>query len=424
MTMIDDFEFLNSEIWIKYTQERYVPLEDIKYRLEALADGNTDWETTKKKIKAYRKLNSIPLFIKTLDKKFWFFPSDCIQQKLNKIESLGTNIFERIDNQNNIKVEFLRDAAIEEAITSAIYEGANSTRAKAQELIASEKIPKNKDEWMLYNNYLAMKWIKGHAAKPVSKDLILTIHEIVTNQTLEGDDKNFQGKFRDDKVFIGTHQGVEFKKIEEALDESINVSIHNKRYMHGLVKGILLHYFIAYIHPFFDGNGRTARTLFYYKCIKNDLKFVELLSISAHLKRGKGNQYERAFNLVVENEYDITYFIDYCLDSLLAAIKAVEGKVDYLLNMSVLMAHFNLNKNQIILLQRLALNKSVGVTSQQHSITIDKTREIARRELKDLFEKKFLKEVKQGNQIFYYVEASYLKETVLKLSHNEKTLSK
>lgn len=315
-----------------------------------------------------------------------------------------------------MKIEFLKDAAIEEAITSAIYEGANSTRAKAQELIASEKAPKDKDEWMLYNNYLAMKWIKTHQSKTVSKDLILTIHEMVTNQTLEGDDKNFQGKFRDDKVLVGSHEGIEHKKIEDALDEAIELSIRNKRYVHGLTKGILLHYFTAYIHPFFDGNGRTARTLFYFKCMKSNLKFLELLSISAHLKRGRGNKYERAFEAVVENEYDITYFIDYCLDSLIAAIKIVEEKVEYLLNMSVLMAHYNLNKNQIILLQRLALNKSVGVTSQQHAVVIDRTREIARKELKELFEKKFLKEVKVSNQIVYYVDAKYLKETVSSLS--------
>lgn len=410
--MVEDFEFLNSDIWIKYTQERYVPLEDIKYRLESLGHKQSDWEELKKKIQSYRKLNSVPLFIKSIEKKFWYFPSDCIQQKINKIEHLGNKIFERIESQSNLKNEFLGNAAVEEAITSAIYEGANSTRAKAKELIASGRTPSSKDEWMLVNNYQAMKWIKNNSAHDVTKDLILSTHSIVTRNTLERDDINFQGKFRNDTVYVGNHQGIIHTQIEPALDEAINLAIKNKRYLHGLIKGILLHYFIGYIHPFFDGNGRTARTLFYFKCIKNDLKFVELLSISAHLKRGKANQYERSFDLVKDNELDITYFIDYCLDSLIEAIKKVDEKVNYLMNVSVLATHYDLNSNQILLLQRLALNKFLGITAQEHATSISRTREIARRELKDLYDKKFLREEKRSNQLIYFVEAKFLKETV------------
>lgn len=424
MPMNDDFEFLNSDVWIKYTQERYVPLDDTKYRLETLGQlghKESEWRDLRNKIQSYRKLNSIPLFINTIGKNFWYFPSDCIQKKISNIEHLGNKIFERIESQGSLKNDFLGDAAMEEAITSAIYEGANSTRAKAEELLVSERAPDNKDEWMLLNNYLAMKWIKANFQKLVSNKLILEIHNIVTKNTLEGDDVNFQGKFRNDKVYVGSHQGIEHSLIEKTLDEAINSSVENKRYLHGLIKGILLHYFTAYIHPFFDGNGRTARTLFYFKCMKNDLKFVELLSISAHLKRGKGNRYERAFELVVENDLDVTYFIDYCLDSLIDAIKVVEEKITYLLNINVLATNYDLNKNQILLLQRLALNKFKGVTSLQHADTIHRTREIARKELKDLYNKKFLREVKSGNQILYFVESKYLKETVQHLAVTENT---
>jgi Fic family protein len=416
MSMPDNFDFLNSEIWIKYTQERYVPLEDIKHRLEKLGHDRSDWDMLKKRIQSFRKLGAIPIFINSLNKKFWYFPADCLQQKISRIERKGNHIFEKIENQNGLKEHFLQDSAIEEAITSAIYEGANSTRAKAKEFIETGKAPKNKDEWMLLNNYLAMKWIKDNSASPVTNELILDVHNIVTNNTLEGDDVNFQGKFRNDKVFVGNHQGIDYNKIDEALNEAITVATKNKRYQHGLTKGILLHYFTAYIHPFFDGNGRTARTLFYFKCMKNHLKFVELLSISAHLKRGKGNAYERSFDLVVENDFDVTYFIDYCLDSLEVAIEKVEKKVEYLLNFGLLKKHYDLTTNQVMLLQRLALNKFVGVTAQQHSLAISRSREIARKELKDLHDKKFLKETEKGNQLVYFVDSVYLKEIVGKLA--------
>lgn len=415
MSMSEDFEFLNSELWIKYTQERYVPLEDIKYRLDLLGIDSSNWNTLKNKIKVFRKLNAVPLFMDSINKKFWYFPADCIVQKINNIERRGNSLFDKIESQKGFKEHFLQDSAIEEAITSAIYEGANSTRAKAKEFIETEKIPNNKDEWMVYNNYLAMKWIKGNTKSDINSKLILDIHQIVTDHTLEGDDRNFQGKFRDDKVFVGDHEGIEYLKIVQSLEEAIMISTKNKRYLHELIKGILLHYFLAYIHPFFDGNGRTARTLFYFKCMKNDLKFVELLSISAYLKKGRGNAYERSFDQVVENDYDITYFIDYCLDSLEAAIGHVEKKVEFLLKIGNLKDSYDLNNNQLMLLQKLALNKFVGVTSQKHAQTINRSREIARKELKDLFEKKFLKEIEKGNQLVYYIDANFLKESVKKI---------
>ena len=280
----------------------------------------------KKQIQRCRKIGAIPFFFDSLDKKFWYFPSDSINRKLHKVESAGNRLFDLIENHNSFKKEFFTNAAIEEAITSAIYEGANTTRAKAKALIAKGKQPRNKDEYMLINNYKTMKWIKENTKLPITNELILKIHETVTANTLEGDDAGFCGKFRNDVVYIGKHEGVLHTKIEEFLKEAIDLTTNHPRFLHSLIKGILLHYFIAYIHPFFDGNGRTARTFFYVQAIKNNLKFVELLSISADLKE-HGKRYERSFDLVEEHGYDMTFFIDFCLDSLITAITKVESKI-------------------------------------------------------------------------------------------------
>jgi Fic family protein len=407
----EDFEFLNSEIWLKYTQDRYVPLDDIKYRIESLGYKKDDWKELRLNIEKHRKLASVPFFVDSMEKKFWFFPSDSIIKKVNDVEHIGNKLFDKIESKSNFKDEFLINAKIEEAITSAIYEGANSTRAKAKQLIASNQKPKNKDEWMIVNNYNAMKWIKENSYKAISTDLIQDIHAIVTTNTLSGDDAAFSGKFRNDTVYIGNHVGIEYGKINEVLNETIKLCVDNKRYLHGLVKGILLHYFIAHVHPFFDGNGRTARTLFYFKSMKNDLKFVELLSVSAYLKNN-GNRYEKAFDNVVNNQYDLTYFVDFCLDSLLTALKRVEDKIKYLFKISDIQKEYNLTNTQIMLLQKLALNKFVTISSNEYSKERGRTREIGRKELKDLFKKKFLIEKKQGKKLVYSIDSKYLKSIV------------
>ena len=415
MSAKTEFNFLNSDLWLKYTQDRYLPIEDIQYRLKQLNILKKDWPSLKKQILRYRKIGSVPFFINTLNKKFWYFPSDCVNKKIHKIESFGNSLCDKIENQKTFKQEFISNSAIEEAVSSAIYEGANSTRDKSKTLIASGKKPKNKDEWMLVNNYRAMEWIKKNSEQSCSIELILKIHEIVVQNTLEGTNTSFVGQFRNDKVFIGDYEGVSYKKLKPAVNETIQLINNHPRFLHGLIKSILFHYFIAYFHPFFDGNGRTARTLSYFIGMQNHLKFLELLSISADLKQ-HGNKYEKSFELVQQYDLDLTYFINFCLDALLNAVKQVEKKVDFLIHLFSLSDKMNININQVGMLQKMVLNKYKKVSIEDYAKSINKSREIARQELKSLTEKSLLREEKQGKKYVYSVESAKLKTIVKQLS--------
>ena len=410
-----EFYFLNSDLWLKYSQERYLPIEDIQYRLKSLNISKKDWPRLKGQILKCRKMGAVPFFLNTLNKKFWYFPSDCIVKKIHKIENLGNSLFDKIENQKTFKQEFIADSAVEEAVTSAIYEGANSTRDQSKTLIASGKKPKNKDEWMLVNNYRAMDWIKKSFQTPCSNEVILKIHNIIVHNTLQGRDTSFEGRFRNNKIFIGDHEGVSYKKIKPVIEETIQLINNHPRFLHGLIKSILFHYFVAYIHPFFDGNGRTARTLSYFIGMQNNLKFLELLSISADLKK-HGNRYETSFDLVKKYDLDLTYFIDFCLDALLNAVKQVEKKVEFLIKIFSLKDQMNINFNQVCMLQKMALNKYKKISIEDYARSINKSREIARQELKNLTVKLLLREERQGKKYVYSIESKKLKEIVKHLS--------
>ena len=398
---LDDFQFRNSETWIKYSHERYLSLDDIRHRLSLRGEA---WEQVRVKFADTRKMQSIPFFFQSLKKVFCYFEADCIREKISKVELEGRRIFDSIHSARTFEKEFILNASIEEAVTSAIYEGANSTRAKAKQLIAENKEPRNKDEYMLLNNYLAMQWIKEHKSDELNLDLLLRIHEIVTRRTFSEDLINYSGKFRDDVVYVGKHEGVDFKLIEPLLTEAIANTTKNPRYIHPLLKGILLHYFIAYIHPFFDGNGRTARAIFYFNALKHNLNFVELLSISAHLK-DHGDRYERSFENAAKYEGDITYFVDFSLDSILTALKTVEQKVALLQSIRKMKEAYDFSDHQVTLLQRLALNKFRKISIEEFSKDIHRTHEMARIELKSLAAHGFLVEVKEGKKFFYSVES-------------------
>jgi Fic family protein len=409
MSKKDDFEFLNSNLWLQYTQHRYLTLDEINYRLKQQGVGEEELVKLKKQILVSRKTGAITLFFKSIKPKFWFYPADVILKKINEIEKIGKDLYERINQNATFKNDFLLDSTIEEAITSAIYEGAHSTRAQAEQLIASGSLPKNKDECMLINNFKAMKWVKENQNKFLTKEVVLELHKIVTENTLEGDDINFQGKFRNDKVFVGPHEGIEYTNIAQAVDEMISVTTNNPRYFHPLLKGILIHYFVGYIHPFFDGNGRTARALFYFKAIRNQLNYVELLSVSAYL-RAHGKQYEKSFEKVKDNEFDLTYFIDFCLDSMMSSLVEVSKKVGYLLRMNDLKDRFNLSQTQVGLMQRMALHKFRTIDIEEYAHQISKSREFARQELKALLDLNLVSEIKVSKKLVYKVNAEKLKD--------------
>jgi len=400
--LFDEFNFLSSSTWLNYTQKRYLTLEETKYRLQQQGEGINQWNEDAIKISAYRKAGSVPLFVQSIEKRFWFYPSDCLFRKLDEIEKLGHLLFQQISQQTLFKEDFILNSTLEEAITSAIYEGAQSTRAQAQQFIASGSKPKNKDEWMLVNNLNAMIWVQGNRNKPITKDLVLELHRIVTLNTMEGDDVHFSGKFRNNKVFVGAHEGVPYHEIEQSVNEAIALTAHNPRVIHPLIRGILLHYFIAYIHPFFDGNGRTARALFYFKSMQSELEYVQILSVSAYLKE-HGRQYEKAFEKVSQNDLDVTYFIDFCLNSIHSALLAVSRKVTYLLKINKLSEILEINANQVGLLQRMVLHKFRKISIEQYASQISMSREVARQELKSLLQLGMIQEIKEGKKLVYKI---------------------
>lgn len=409
MDLKENFEFRRTKEWIEYTHKRYLTLEEIRHRLQ-LSKG-PKWKKLERDLLATRKAQSVLIEIKSINKKFWFFESDCIREKLSLVQKIGTEIYDKIHSAKTFEKDFVLNAGIEEALSSAIYEGANTTRARAKQFFAEEKTPKNKHEQMLFNNYLAMEWIKKNQTLEIDQNTLLKVHEIVTRKTLEGDLVNYSGKFRDDDVFVGDHQGVDHRKVPESLDEAIKESTENMRFIHPLLQGVILHYLIAYIHPFFDGNGRTARTLFYLQSMKHNFNFVELLSISAHLKE-HGGRYERSFLNANKHQGDITFFIDFALDSMLAALKEVEKKVNFLQKIWKLQKDERLSDEQICLLQKMALNKFRTITIQEFANDTRRSHEMARIELKELAHLDLLSEEKKGRVIHFRCQVKELRHRI------------
>lgn len=218
------------------------------------------------------------------------------------------------------KVYHSVSSLMDESIASSQMEGAVTTTKVAKELLSKNLHPKDRSERMIVNNYRAMLFIKDHKEEPLTPDLIKEIHRIVTDRTL---DERLTGRFRDnDDVVVQDsltgevfHTPIPKEEIELSIRQLCDFINDENGFLHPIIKGIILHYAIAFIHPFEDGNGRVARTLFYWYELKSGYWLMEYLTISKYIKEHK-SKYEESYIFGETDGNDMTYFILYNLKAL------------------------------------------------------------------------------------------------------------
>jgi Fic family protein len=228
---------------------------------------------------------------------------------------------------------YLVHSLIEEAITSSQLEGAATTRNVAKAMLREGRAPRDRSERMIFNNYQAMEIIRGMRNEPITVERILTLHRIVTDGTL--DDPADSGRLRqDDGIEIRNvrdntllHVPPKYAQLMERLERLCafaNADETSTPFVHPVLRAILLHFMIGYDHPFADGNGRTARALFYWAMARSGYWLTEFLSISHFLRRAP-SQYVRAYLHTETDGGDTTYFLLHQLDVIRRAVGALHA---------------------------------------------------------------------------------------------------
>ena len=226
---------------------------------------------------------------------------------------------------------YLVSSLMEEAIYSSMMEGAVTTRKVAKDMLRRKITPKDKSQQMIHNNYQTIQFIVANKYNALNPELVLHIHQLMTEKTL--DNQEDAGRLRtNDNVVVEngiTHEIVHHPPTYKVLPEFINDlcdyfnETDAKVFVHPIIKGIIIHYMLAYMHPFVDGNGRTARALFYWYMLKERYWLTEYMSISRVIAKSK-NSYEKAFQYVVADDHDLGYFIFYNLRVLEQAFKQLQ----------------------------------------------------------------------------------------------------
>jgi Fic family protein len=288
------------------------------------------------------KLSRNPLYkhIPLKDKSgqpFKFLVTDPIPEQLHHID-LGAGgrigVPEPVTNPET-RNQYYVSSLIEEAITSSQLEGATTTRAVAKEMIRAARPPRDRSERMILNNFLTMQQISELKEQPLTQDLILTLHHMVTYETLP--DPSAAGRFRrgNENIFIGDNKGEVFHvppPAEELADRMAAMcDFANGKtpsyFVHPVLRSIMLHFWLAYDHPFVDGNGRTARALFYWSMLHYGFWLCEYISISRIILKAPA-QYGRAFLYTETDDTDLTYFILHQIEVLRRALDELHTYIE------------------------------------------------------------------------------------------------
>ena len=184
------------------------------------------------------------------------------------------------------------------------------------------------------NNYNTMQHIVQHKHEPLTPESLQYIHQLIAYKTLDLPEE--EGAFRthndiyvvdftNSEVVHTPPDAAEIPMLIAQLCAFFNTDSHT--FIHPLIKACVLHFMIGFIHPFADGNGRTARAVFYWYLLKSGYWLTEYLSISRIIKETK-KQYEKAFLYTEADENDLSYFITYQLKAMEKAYDALKNYIN------------------------------------------------------------------------------------------------
>lgn len=337
-----------------------------------------------------------------------------IDQKAGGFLGMASASFDARDGQ-----KYLVRSLVEEPFHSSLIEGAATTREIAKKMILESRKPETQHERMVYNNYRGMQFVRQHKDDRLTVPFILELHKIITENTL--DDENDAGRIRTrDDILVVDDSSNEILhtpppsdmllKRMETLCDFANRGIEDEDYHHPLARAIILHFMLSYDHPFADGNGRTARALFYWSVLRSGYWVLEYISISSVIAEAKV-KYGQAFLHVESDQADLTYFLIHQADTIWKALERldvyVQKKREEMNSFETMISKSEFNDRQIKILHDIAKGhlKEIGIASHQKMFNVSYL--TARSDLEDLVAQGLLSKKKRGQESVYFVPKDF-----------------
>ncbi len=212
--------------------------------------------------------------------------------------------------------EMLNGFIFSEIESSLAIEGVRSTKARIEKInqMSYDSLT-NKNEIIVKNMLMGYEFVK---INEITKENILELYKILSRKCLKEDEKLQEGKYyRHDEVHIVdgnqtiVDKGVDWKELPKLMDDLLDYMNEEKSYEEHLVASHVIHYYMVYLHPYFDYNGRMARALSFWYNIRNAPSLSLLLVSEAINNKTHKNGYYNAIANSRNAGNDITYFLEY-----------------------------------------------------------------------------------------------------------------
>lgn len=317
--------------------------------------------------------------------------------------------------QNSNRQKYLARGIVEESIASSQLEGADTASKYAKKMLTEKIRPRNKSEQMIVNNYRVMKKIEDeYKDHELSLYLLQTLQSELTEKTL--DSEYLPGELRKDSdgIIVNydtrvAHVPPKADFVKHELERLVAYANDDSDFIHPVIKAIQLHFWIGYLHPFPDGNGRLARAVFYWYLFRHNYWAIGYTPISMMLKRSQ-HSYTYAYIYAEQDDYDFTYFYDYNLRCILKAIKAFNEHIEKKksenegVSRVIKTKYPMLNNRQVDTLKFLASGNDMSTSGTSYSVMHGVTLRTAYRDLKGLKGLGLVFSYSDGKNVSYKIE--------------------
>ncbi|MDD6673067.1 MAG: Fic family protein [Eubacteriales bacterium] len=205
----------------------------------------------------------------------------------------------------------------EEIVATSAIESIDFNRDSVRNIMKG-LAPKDEEENRIYGLKQGFEFI-SHKENKITEENIFELYMMAIGNFLDNESKPKQGNFyRHDTVYVISdrveHSGIDHKKLPEYMKSFVEFANESDN-INDLLKATMLHFYIAYLHPYFDGNGRMARLIQMWFLIQKGYESTLFVPFSSYVEKSRRKYYD-VYTLVEENYrlsgvIDITPFLIY-----------------------------------------------------------------------------------------------------------------
>lgn len=223
--------------------------------------------------------------------------------------------------QNNTKDSFGIKAMEDEIASTLTIENVDFSRESVRKILRGYA-PSDESENRIYGIKRGLEFI-ADPTNIITEENIYSLYELAIDKYLSNYDKLKQGSFyRNDSVYIIgqelEHTGLVYGKLPEYMKKLVTF-INSDNQMNDLLKAATIHFYIAYLHPYFDGNGRMARLMHLWYLRQQGYSSALFVPFSSYIERSRSDYYN-AYTITEENAklsgvLDVTPFLVYFIEN-------------------------------------------------------------------------------------------------------------